>query len=119
MSLHLHHGEIPQTFRLGAHELASANDRIWFEGNPDRNYRVRRAFMGECQLHPDMLAFIAIRQMAPGARIRAGFFRPGPTPETEAPEDIAAFIFGELTVADTRVAEMVEAMGHAIAKARA
>ena len=116
MTLHFHQGDMPPIYRLGAHDLASADDRAWFAKNQGRNYRIRRAFMGEGRMHPDMLAFIAIKQVAPGARVRVGFFRPGPTPETEAPEGTAEFIFGELTVADCRVGGMVESVQRALAE---
>lgn len=113
MSLHLHCGSEPHPHRLGAHELASADDRAWFEINRDRHHRIRRAFMGEGQLHPDKLSFIAVRQVAPGARVRIGMHVPSPAPESEACELEAEVIFQRLMDADPGIASMVEAMQRA------
>lgn len=51
------------------------DDRKWFERNPGRRYRLRRARPGElellqCHKPPNMLGSILVEQIRPGARIR-------------------------------------------------
>jgi hypothetical protein len=67
---------------------ASECDRMWFEQNPGRQYRIRRALFGEQPLDPDMIGFVAVRQIRLGARARIGFYLRH-APAGEAPEEIA------------------------------
>ncbi|MEO3475779.1 hypothetical protein AAFN86_28265 [Roseomonas sp. CAU 1739] len=52
---------------------ASDGDRAWFAAHPGRNYRLRRAGFHQVALHPDLLTFVVVKQVRPGARVRAYF----------------------------------------------
>ncbi len=84
----------PMSFHSGAVQTADMDrkardcDRLWFQQNPGRNYRIRKSLFGEQPLHPDMIGFMVIRQLSPGSRIRIRFYLPV-APVGEASEAIA------------------------------
>jgi len=75
-----------------AEVLARKLDRLWFQANPDRHHRIRRAIDGEL---PEATAadYVVIRQVRPGVRIRWAFLPDKPLPAGEAPEDVAEALF--------------------------
>ena len=82
----------PKLHRLGkvlpADPETLTQDRIWFEQNPGRQYRIRRTLFGEMTLDADMIGFAVIRQFRPGVRCRIGFYL-WRAPQGEASEVIA------------------------------
>lgn len=84
----------PMSFHSGAVQTADTDrkardcDRLWFQQNPGRNYRIRKSLFGEQPLHPDMIGFIVVRQIFPGCRRRIGFYS-SVAPVGEASEAIA------------------------------
>lgn len=81
----------------------SDEDRVWFAGKPGRNHRVRRAFPAEAEvmailspLPSGMVRYTAVRQVAPGSRVRVTF---GGTPDlrTDLGEAEAAHLFNIAT----------------------
>ena len=84
-------------------ELASAlfkaegeRDREWFERHPARNYRVRRMTRGEMIFlgtPPGAVAYCAVRQLEPGARIRQ-FFSVTKSLESPIGERQAGYLWG-------------------------
>lgn len=74
-----------------AWERAAADDRAWFEANPGRRTRLRRAVFGEFPAHPDFLSYVIVREVSPGFRIRAHFATTGALNRAEAPEEVAVW----------------------------
>ncbi len=103
---------------VAAAEAASECDRAWFKAHPGRAHRIRRALFGEVPLHPDLLCFVAVRQVAPGVRVRAGFRRPPPAPPHEPTEVEAAAIFGCVMNAQPDGWNLVSAMEHIAREAK-
>ena len=60
-------------------ERANKLDRAWFERHPERAHRVRRLVPGEplCEDTPPpmaaLTAYVVVKQIAPGLRVRAAF----------------------------------------------
>ena len=81
------------TMNPDAADRASESDRRFFEANPNRTYRVRPAHDGEM---PEMEApgsgwiCIAVRQLAPGVRVRICFIAPTLPFDTE---ELGAAVF--------------------------
>ena len=71
-----------------AEVLARELDRLWFQANPGRHHRIRRAIVGEL---PEATAedYVVFRQVRPGVRIRVAFLLNKPLPDGEAPEGFA------------------------------
>ncbi len=62
---------------IEATHVASTADRLFFERNPGRQFRVRPAFENEPPIASDGSArqhYVVVRQIAPGLRIRTGFY---------------------------------------------
>jgi hypothetical protein len=59
----------------GQLDAIAANDRAWFDANPDRKYRVRLPLAGECLggEPPAAFLFVLVEQLAQGLRRRVGF----------------------------------------------
>lgn len=74
---------------------AGAIDTKWFQENPGRRFRVRRAIFGEYPAHEDLLRFIVAKRLGEGfgSFLRFVFYEPVGLPEGEAPERAAARIF--------------------------
>ena len=68
------------------------DDRLWFEQNPERSHRARLVFPGEAdgqatKAPTGTVLLMLTRQVAPGKRVRAGFYINAelwPAPEIEA-----------------------------------
>ena len=68
------------------------DDRLWFEQHPERSHRARLAFSGEAdgqatKAPTGTVLVMLLRQVAPGKRVRAGFYINAelwPAPEIEA-----------------------------------
>ena len=69
------------------------DDHAWFEQHPDRSHRARFPFVGEIGLEQSGVApgghrlLVLLRQVAPGKRIKSGFFISNellPVPDVEA-----------------------------------
>jgi hypothetical protein len=89
--------------RLGR---GSAGDRLFFENNPDRNYRARLAtsyevawfeMMPEAPAAPssgELFLWVLVHQVAPGMRLRRFVFAPPPTgPRADIDEETVCYLF--------------------------
>jgi len=72
-----------------AQTAAAKLDKAWFESHPNRSHRIRRAVAGEVPATTATEPYVAVRQVAPGFRLRRFFAMAVPLPEDEAPEHIA------------------------------
>jgi hypothetical protein len=71
-----------------ATKAASDGDRDWFARNLHRSHRLRRALPNEVEAmgaSPDKAAgaWVVVRQVEPGLRIRTPFMPPSPPPDDE------------------------------------
>jgi hypothetical protein len=87
----------------------AADDHDWFARNPTRAHRVRPAFPREAQESawptetPDGYALlIAVRQIEPGERLRASFFRSLAAPDLSHLESFCHALFDALSSDDPR-----------------
>jgi hypothetical protein len=91
--------------RLGR---GSVGDRLFFEDNPDRNFRARLATAYEVAWHDemnppnalaapsgDLFLWVVVRQIAPGMRMRR--FGYGPPPRADMDEALARDLFMKLS----------------------
>lgn len=78
--------------------VASEDDRLWFEKNPKRRFRLRLAVDGEWAAPPPTLPvgarlYSAVHQVAPGARMRRPVWAVLFAPMVEPGEDMACDAF--------------------------
>jgi hypothetical protein len=94
-------------------DRGSVGDRLFFENNPDRNYRARLATAYEIAWHDEMtpeapaappgelFLWVLVRQIAPGLRKRRFAFAPPPTgPRADIDEETARYLFAAVEEGD-------------------
>jgi hypothetical protein len=78
---------------------ASEDDRLWFERHAGRNHRIRSPIGGEAFATggppPGQVRLIAVRQVWPGARLKASFVWPPDAPVPVNSEAAAAELYEE------------------------